>query len=462
MILKNYIFRAYDIRGEAFIDFDADGFFQIARAFAQHIQEKHANSTPRIFVSGDARTSMASLYPWVISGLKHEGAHVTFGGNIPTPMNYFMRYEGAFDAIIQISASHNPPKDNGLKMKDVFGPICGDEIQEIYNRVQTLDEIKKPIAQSPDTVISESQIVSAYKKKLHSILPSLQSKKIEIDCGNSIPGIFYPDLFREFGQKVGEIYCDLDTRFPNHQPDPERAENVADLIAHMKTESADFGFAFDGDGDRIGIILSDGTRLSADKILYILSIDFLSRNPKGSIVVDAMCSNTLIENIKTKGGMVHVSRTGHAYIHETMKRTGSLFGGEQSGHFMFGENFYGHDDALLAGLRFLQAVESHPHILSEVTTQWKKMHEFSEKITVDDAHKFEILQRVSTQLSQKYPDALTTDGIRISFSDYEWAIVRCSNTTPKINIRIETETVSELERRKEELLSLIEKEIKSV
>lgn len=458
MILNPKIFRAYDIRGEAFVDFDEDGYFVIAQAFGQYMTQKHQGLTnPKVFVSGDGRLSMPQLYPAVIAGLEAANCTVTWGGSVPTPLNYFAFHEGNFDAALQISASHNPSQDNGIKMCDRNGAVCGDEIQIIRKLAECSDcRITTDFGSCAENCKPQDYL-PAYEAKLKEITAEQTPMKIVVDAGNAIPGSFYPDILRSFGHEVTELHCALDASFPNHQPDPERAENCADAIAKVKEIGADLGLVFDGDGDRVGIILSDGTLLNADKIMYCLAQDFLSRNAGASIVVDAMTSATLIEKIKAMGGDVILSKTGHSYIEEAMHEHGAKLGGEQSGHFMFGENFYGHDDAILASLRFVAAVENTPSLIQDVTTGWPDLLEFSEKITTEDERKFEILDNVVTELLKIYPEASTIDGIRIDWEDGEWAIIRCSNTSPKIAVRIEAKDEASLEEKKEILVGTLHK-----
>jgi phosphomannomutase/phosphoglucomutase len=289
------------------------------------------------------------------------------------------------------------------------------------------------------------------------VTPEQKGLKLVVDAGNAIPGIFYPNFLRSFGHEVKELFCDLDTTFPNHQPDPERVENLELLQKEMASGKHDLGLAFDGDGDRVGILLQDGTMLSADKILYVLGSDFLSRHPGASIVLDAMSSQLLITKLEAKGANVILSQTGHSHIEHAMHDNNALLGGEQSGHFMFGENFYGHDDALLAVLRFIQALQTNPELEIEVTVGWDKMLEISERITVADEEKFQILDNVIADLKEIFPDASTLDGIRIDFGQEEWAIIRCSNTSPKIAVRLEARNQESLDEKKEILMGVLEK-----
>ncbi len=458
MLIHDKIFRAYDIRGEAFIDFDEDGFMAIAHGFGQYLKSKHKLQEPKVLVSGDGRQSMPELYPAIIDGLRGAGCDVVWAGAIPTPMNYFGFHHGDFDAAIQISASHNPAGDNGLKLTDRDGAVSGNEIQKIKDLARCTD--CRLGAETPGECTNDCQkldLNADYISKLRSITPEQTGLKLVVDAGNAIPGIFYPEMLRVFGHEVKELFCDLDTTFPNHQPDPERVENLKFLKDEMLSGKHDLGIAYDGDGDRMGVTLKDGTMLSADKIIYILVSDFLDRNPGAAIVLDAMSSQLLITKLEMKGAKIILAQTGHSHIEHAMKDNNALFGGEQSGHFMFGENFYGHDDALLATLRFIQAVETTPELITEVTTGWDHMLEVSERITVADEIKFGILEKVIIDLKKIFPDASTLDGIRIDFGNEEWAIIRCSNTSPKIALRLEARTPESLDAKKKVLMDILRK-----
>jgi phosphomannomutase/phosphoglucomutase len=333
--------------------------------------------------------------------------------------------------------------------------VCGEEIQKIRKICHSLSPTKREgVVQKED---GELPFLQEYAEKIkESVLPH-RGRSLVLDAGNGVSGMVYPQIYRSFGHSVDELFCDLDTTFPNHQPDPERPENLQHLITRVKEVGAEFGIAFDGDGDRLGVILADGTILNADKILFILAADFLSRNPGATIVVDAMSSETLAEKIREIGGVVIRSKTGHSFIEEAMHEHNALLGGEQSGHFMLGENFYGHDDACLAGLRFLAAVEKFPALISEVTHKWPDLLEFSEKFSVSDEKKFQVLEQMSEQLIQQFPKADLIDGVRIDWSDGEWAIVRCSNTSPKIAVRIEARNKESLNEKKELMVGMLER-----
>jgi len=457
MILNPNIFRAYDIRGVAFQDFDEDGFFVISKSFVDFLKKKHGTNTLKIFVSGDARNSMDALFPAVISGLKAGGADVVWGGVLPTPINFFALHEGQFDATIQITASHNPAHYNGLKLTDRSGSVCGDEIQEIRKLAECAD---CSLSSDLGNVHKDGETIDfsvRYLAKIQSITPAQNSKKIIVDAGNAIPGIYYPEFFEKFGHQVTRLFCDLDPNFPNHQPDPEILENLSSLVTKIKAGDFDFGFAFDGDGDRLGIVTSDGPILSPDKILYVLAADFLSRNPGAKIVVDIMTSAVLIQKIQALGGEIILSPTGHSFIEENLKAHNAKLGGEQSGHFMFGENFYGHDDAFLAALRFLAALQTSPNLLTTITDEWPQTVQFYDRIETSEDTKFSAIEKFSAAMQEKYPaeNLNLIDGVRIDFGSGEWAIIRASNTAPIIRAMIEARDKSQLDKYKEEIMPVL-------
>lgn len=458
MILNDTVFRAYDIRGEAFVDFDDDGMFILAQGFGQYLQQKfntEGGIRLRVLVTGDGRQSQREFAPALAAGLEAAGCDVVWGGTVPTPVNFFAFRDRNFDGAIQLSASHNPASDNGLKLTDRNGAVCGDEIQKIKKICHSLSPtVREGNIEREDI---ESELLKTYVQKIEKSVFPHNGRSIVLDAGNGVSGMVYPQIYRSLGHHVDELFCDLDTTFPNHQPDPERIENLQHIIARVKEIGAEFGIAFDGDGDRLGVVLSDGTVLNADKILFVLAADFLSRNPGGVIIVDAMSSATLTEKIREIGGRVIRSKTGHSFIEEAMHENNSLLGGEQSGHIMLGEDFYGHDDACLAGLRFLAAVEKFPALLFEVTTKWPDLLEFSEKIDAPDEKKFEILDQLTVKVLELFPEANTIDGVRIDWSNGEWAIVRCSNTSPKIAVRIEAKNEESLEEKRELLVGMLER-----
>ena len=466
MILNPKVFRAYDIRGVFAKDFDSAGFLVLGESFGAYLSQKKRNKSRKIkiLLTGDGRISMPEIWPAFARGLSRSGCEVVWGGRVPTPINFLVSKKEKFDAGVQITASHNPADENGLKFCDTHGSIAGAEIQKIA--AISSEKIKKfqPEFLSADFKYAEKNLRKIYFDSIAESEKQMDGsdeqakfipKKIVVDAGNGISGSFFPQMYRNFGHEVIELFCELDGRFPNHQPDPERTENLVDLERKVLETESDLGFAFDGDGDRMGVVLGpkilgkDQTEiLSADKIMLALAADFLSRNKNAKIVLDVMSSPTLAEKISEMEGQVVWSPTGHSWIETKMHESGAKLGGEQSGHFMFGENFWGHDDAGLAGLRFLRAIKNHASDLLTHWRKWPQMLEFSEKIPVPESEKFKIAASAARKLTQKFPTADTTDGVRIEFGSGEWAILRASNTSAKIAVRIEAATERSLEEKK--------------
>ncbi len=427
-MLKQHIFRAYDIRGVYATDFDEAGFACLGEAVGKYI------GMGKYLVTGDGRTHTEPLVTHLIAGLLATGADVTFGGWCPTPVTLLNLHEGDFRASLQVTASHNGAEYNGLKISTKTGSVCDAELQEIYQIAQSCSDKHAPVDMQN---VTQRDATAEYANAITQLCNGLSPISVVVDAGNGIAGAAYPNVLRALGLSVHELYCDIDGTFPNHQPDPEEAENMVDCLATVKAQKALFGFVYDGDGDRVGVVTAGGDMLTADHILYVLTADFLSRNAGASVVLDIMCSAALAEEIRKLGGEVIWSPTGHSHIERTMHARNALLGGEQSGHFMFAEDFYGHDDALLATYRFLRAVMQTPELLKKVTQDWPDLSEFKAKKEVPEAQKFSIVEAVQMKLAEQFPTAVVIDGVRIDWPDGSWGILRASNTTPKISIRVQ-------------------------
>ena len=452
MKLVENIFRAYDIRGIFSIDFDEDGFEILGKGVSQYFLKKFPGKILKIILTSDARISSSILLNSLNKGLQNDRIEIIYGGKVPTPLNLFAFYHDNFDISLQITASHNPKEYNGLKISDKIGSVCGEELQEISKICQKLSKEELSINQNfsqenLETDKYSSQIVTNYLQKLNTI--NLEKWDLILDTGNAIAGNFYPQIFKKLGAKVETIFQTIDGNFPNHQPDPEDPKNLKWL--QDKIKKGQIGVAYDGDGDRLGVVLDDGTILNADKILYILARDLLSRNPKAKIIVDAMTSQQLIQKLTQYGAEVIISKTGHSFIEIAMHKNEALLGGEQSGHFMFAENWYGNDDACLATIRFLQAIENNPKLLEEVTIGWKSLYEFNHKFTTTEDNKFIIFDKIAEQLNKLWGEGITLDGWRKNFENNDWVIARVSNTSPKISVRLECADKQDLQKKKKQL-----------
>ena len=276
------------------------------------------------------------------------GIDVIDVGMIATPMLYFAAHELCHYSGVMITGSHNPPNYNGLKIVLGGETLAGDSIQDLRIRLKNKNLIHG------DGTYCVKDITEIYLQRIITDIKLTRQMKIIVDCGNGIPGAFVPTLYRNLGCTVTELFCEVDGTFPNHHPDPSVPENMRDLIYALKTTDAEIGLAFDGDGDRLGVITKDGSVIYPDRQLMLFAADVLSRNPGGQVIFDVKCTRNLAPWIKRHGGKPVMCRTGHSFIKGKMKETGALIAGEMSGHIFFKERWYGFDDALYAGARLLE------------------------------------------------------------------------------------------------------------
>ncbi|MBI2463646.1 phosphomannomutase/phosphoglucomutase [Candidatus Peregrinibacteria bacterium] len=397
----------------------------------------------RIAVGHDNRLTSENLHAAFIKGLMSTGCNVTSINLATSPLLYYTVCKYDFDGGINITASHNPKEYNGFKIVGRKGhSICGEEIQTI--RV-LIDEKKFARGQGS---LEHKNIFDDYMADMKKKIQPVKPLKIVIDAGNGTAGAFAPKLFRSFGHEIIPLYCELDGNFPNHPANPEEHENMIDLIKMVKKTKADLGIGFDGDGDRIGMVDEKGQFYAADFLLILLSRDLLSRNKGAKIVYDLKSSQVLEKDIYKNGGVPIMAKTGHSFIEQTMKREEALLGGEVSGHMFFGENYYGFDDAFLAGLKLAE-------ILSKsILKSGKKLSEQFQglpktcitpeiKAPCGDAEKCNVVEKIKTHFERDHK-CITIDGVRVDFGDNAWGIVRCSNTSPYLTLRFEAKNTKKL------------------
>ncbi len=482
--IKPHIFRAYDIRGIAMpkndtptgstgsnsatthdIDLTPLSSYIIGIATGEYLTENFGPHQ-KIIVGRDNRLTGESLQKAFIHGLEESKCIVTNIGLATSPMVYWGTCALPFDAGINITASHNPKEYNGIKIVGKGAhSICGDELQKILAMSQAIYEEKtaaiaiatadsastnqQNIYAEPTNTLPEQSIAQEYLEDLlHRAHPSkgapwgtLQRPlKIVIDAGNATAGAFAPTLFRKFGCEVIELYCDLDGNYPHHEANPEEAKNMQDLGNKVRETGAACGIAFDGDGDRTGIVDEKGRHHSADYLLLLLAKDLLKRMPESQIVFDVKVSQLLISGIREANGVPVMSKTGHSFIESKMKEIKSPLGGEISGHFFFGENYYGFDDAFLAALRLLSIFSQSDKPVSQHFDELPKMSTTPEfKLRCPDDKKFEIVQKITDHFTKLYP-CITLDGVRVNFDTSSWGAIRCSNTSPNLTARLEAPT----------------------
>ena len=445
MINKD-IFRAYDIRGTYPDQIDANAANLIGKGFASYLINKTSNKSPKIIVGRDCRTHGDELKTAFVNGLLSSGCQVVDIGLSPSPYLYFGNVFGEYDAGCNITASHNPKHYNGFKLvtKNAHA-VFGDELQKIYQIIEKEEFIEN------EGKLTHFNYLDDYYKKLKSIFSYSKSLKIVVDTGNGVAGAMYPTILKKLGHEVVELYTELDGTFPNHAPDPIVEGNLTDLKSKVLEANADIGIAFDGDGDRAGIIDEKGNFIDADKTLMLLSRDVLSRHPNRSIVFTVSNSQILFDLINEWGGKPIMCEVGHSYVEDAMSKNDAILGGEQSGHFFLPENYFSYDDALVTACRILKILSDSDKTVSEFFNEFPKSFAIPEiRPKCPDDVKFEIIKKVTNHFKE-YP-AVTIDGIRLDFGNGGWSGIRASNTSPRISITMEAKSEDELNKIKEVVL----------
>ncbi len=469
MNVNQKIFRAYDIRGIYPNQVNAENAELIGKGFGTYLcrklktlnsklkaSSKLQTQNPKVVVGMDCRTHSPELHEAFVNGLLSTGCDVTNIDKCPSPYLYFVNTEGKFDGGCVITASHNPKEYNGFKLitHDAHA-IFGDELQKVY---QIIEKGEFATGNGPkDSGLLRRKMISAdyydfYLQKIKSIFTFSHPLKLVIDTGNGIGGIMYPKILKELGHEVIELYTELDGTFPNHEADPIVEENVEDLKKMVVEENADLGIAFDGDGDRCGVITEKGEFVNADKLLMLLTKDVLSRYPDRSVVFTVSNSQSLFDLVKEWGGKPVMCEVGHSYVENAMTAHDAILGGEQSGHFFLPEDYYQYDDALITACRILMILSQSDGTISELFEQFPKTFDQPEiRPFCPDEKKFEILDKVKEYFKDKYPNT-TIDGIRMDFGNGGWAGIRVSNTSPRISITMEAQTAKHLGEIKEIVL----------
>jgi len=425
------IFKAYDIRGIVEDELTP----RVVKAIGLAIgSESIAKGERGVVVGRDGRLNGTLLMDSLKAGLIESGCHVIDVGMVPTPLVYFSTYTKGATSGVMITGSHNPPEYNGFKIMIAGETLSSNRIQDLYNRI---------INQDFTSGAGSSMSVNIDEDYINTITSDIKLDKelnIVVDCGNGVAGNIAPKLFEALGTKVSKLFCLVDGRFPNHHPDPSKLENLQDLIKEVLETGADMGFAFDGDGDRLGLIDNKGNVIWADRQMILYARDVLSRNAGAKIVFDVKCSSLLPKDITEHGGEPIMSRTGHSFIKAKLKETGAALGGEMSGHIFFKERWYGFDDALYTGARLLEILSKTDKTCAEIFAGLPDSINTPEiNIHFDKQGKqFEAMDRLAK--TADFPDAeiTTIDGVRVDY-DNGWGLVRPSNTTPCLVLRFEAD-----------------------
>lgn len=435
--LDDDIFRAYDIRGITTKNLTEDVVYWIGRSFAAEAKSK---GQERVAVGRDGRHSSAPLRDSLTRGLNEGGCDVIDIGQVPTPLLYFATYALDTGTGIMITGSHNPPDYNGLKMMIAGETLAEDRIQELKQRLHDNN------LTDGEGEIEEMDLNDHYLDRVLESVVVAQPCKVVVDCGNGVAGELAPRLLEELGCEVVPLYCNIDGDFPNHHPDPAEPENLQDLIDVVKDENADLGLAFDGDGDRLGVVTPSGDIVWPDKMLMLFAQDIVGRNPGADIIYDVKCSRHLNNVISEYGGRPIMWRTGHSHMKAKLKETGALLAGEFSGHICFAERWYGFDDALYSAARLLEILGSESKSADEVFSQFPVTFSTPElKINTSEQRKFEVIDALAKTADWGDGTVTDIDGVRVDFAD-GWGLIRASNTSPVLSLRFEADGQAALDR----------------
>jgi phosphomannomutase/phosphoglucomutase len=441
-MISESIFRENDIRGTYPEELNESVIKEIAKGIAKKCFQEDVSS---IVVARDGRLSGESLLTTFCNAVAQYGIDVNNIGLATSPMLYFAAKKENSKSGIMITGSHNPKNYNGIKMVINDNSVSGSEILSLIKNDETLND-------SSTGHIIYSDIIEIYISEiLKNIDTDISALKVVIDSGNGAAGFVAPELFKRMGCNVIELYSEVDGNFPNHHPDPGKLENLENIISEVKDKNADIGFAFDGDGDRVGLITNSGDMIFPDKQMMLFSEDILN-SKKGSIVFDVKCSNHLSDLILKNGGTPIMAPTGHFHIKKAIKKNNALLGGEMSGHIFFNDKWYGFDDGPYAAVRAAEILAKSNRSISEIFREFPESFSTPElNITVTDENKFEIIDRFMAN-SNIDGDKILIDGLRVNFND-GWGLLRASNTTPKLVLRFEGDTEKSMNRIQNEFIS---------
>ena len=444
MEVNKSIFRENDIRGIYPEQLNEFTIGEIGKAIAIKCKKENIGS---ISVGRDGRLSGESLLSSFCDSLINSGINVTNIGMVTSPMLYFEAKTNKTKSGIIITGSHNPKNHNGLKMVVNDRPVSGIEILSLIENMESEPSSK-----------GELRNKDIKEKYLDEVVNSISIRnpsnyKVVIDCGNGAAGCVAPDLFKRVGCEVVELFTEVDGNFPNHHPDPSKLENLQDLIDGVISNNADLGLAFDGDGDRVGLITNTGENIFPDKYMMMLSENILSKQ-SGSIVFDVKCSNHLAELITKNNGVPVMAPTGHFHIKRTIKENNALLGGEMSGHIFFNDKWYGFDDGPYSGARIIEALSEYNSgkSISDIIKTYPKSFSTPElNIDVTDENKFQIVEKFIHE-NKLEGEKNNIDGLRVNYKN-GWGLIRASNTSPKLVLRFEGNTIEDMNNIQSEFLS---------
>ncbi len=435
------IFKAYDIRGIVDKTFTPEVVRAVGRALGSLALERGRDT---IVIGRDGRLSGPTLGAALAEGIRSSGANVIDVGMVATPICYFAAYQLGTECCAMVTGSHNPPDYNGLKMVVAGETLAGPDIQALRARIEA-----GKLASGTGSYRTHD-IAPAYLSRIVGDVRLARKMRIAIDCGSGVPGAFAPTLFRQLGCEVTEMYCEVDGTFPHHHPDPSKPENLVDLIARVKADRLELGFAFDGDGDRLGVVTKAGHIIYPDRQLMLFAADVLTREPGATVIYDVKSTRNLKPWIVQHGGAPLLWKTGHSLIKGKMKEVGAALAGEMSGHTFFRERWYGFDDGLYAGARLLEILSRHadPSAILDALPDAVSTPELT-VATAEGEHHALVAKLAADAKFPGASDVIRIDGLRVEYPD-GFGLARASNTTPSIVLRFEADDAAALDRIKDE------------
>jgi phosphomannomutase/phosphoglucomutase len=431
------IFKAYDIRGIVGNTLTAEVAELMGRAIGTQARALHQRA---VCIGRDGRLSGPSLAEGLARGLQAVGVDVIDVGRVATPMLYFATHHLNTGSGVMVTGSHNPPQYNGLKMVVAGETLSGEAIQKLRARIEAGDFA------SGNGGYSQADVAEAYFQRITGDVKLARPMRVIVDAGNGVPGAFAPELYRRLGCTVRELFCEVDGNFPNHHPDPSHPENLEDLIRALQSGPEELGLAFDGDGDRLGVVTKAGKIIYPDRQLMLFAADVLSRNPGAQVIFDVKSTRNLFPWIRSHGGQPVLWKTGHSLIKSKMKESGALLAGEMSGHMFFKERWYGFDDGLYAGARLLEYLSRRPDIDAEFAALPDSVNTPELQIKLREGENYALIDTLQkTARFQGAREVITIDGLRVEYPD-GFGLARSSNTTPVIVLRFEADDAAALQR----------------
>ncbi|MFM1897642.1 MAG: hypothetical protein RLZZ385_2716 [Pseudomonadota bacterium] len=431
------IFRAYDIRGLYGSDLTEAGIHQIGLAIGS---EALSQGIAALLCGRDARNSSPSLGAALMEGIRASGCDVVDLGTIHTPLLYFATFTTAWDSGVMLTASHNPAQYNGVKIVLRRASLAANQITDIHQRIQ------QGRVSRGQGAYRQLDLTQAYVERIAGDVRLSRKLKVVVDCANAVPALLAPRLLTTLGCEVTTLFGELNGGFPHHDPDPTQPENLQALIDAVRARGADLGIAFDGDGDRLGVVAETGEIINADVLLALLVRDIVPRHPGQPVIFDVKCTDRLAALVQQLGGVPVMHRSGHSFMKQKMQQTHAVLGGEFSAHMFILDRWYGFDDGLYTAARILEILSRDPAPASGQFAVFGRRPGTPElKIPVPEADKFALMQRIESLVD--FPDArlITLDGVRAEFAD-GWGLVRASNTSPALLLRFEGDSDAALRR----------------